>query len=279
MVPNGDTPDCVKNHPALKGVTIPQTGGLERAGMIVTKTLLFAGEGGGVRSPSGPLSGGPMFRAYDKKTGAVDLGDASCRSNQTGIPMTYMVERQAVHRRPGRRDRPARRADRSFTTLIAVRSRGRRCRARARRARRAGHRRCRDRRTDPGSRVKRLPCAASTRDGVFTASQAKRGESVVPPRVRDVPWRHSRGRRRIACASAGRTGVPRRPGSGRPSASSSTRLRDTMPLDSPGRLGAVGGTRRSPRSSSRRTGFPPARASWRRRACSAGCASRTAHRE
>ena len=90
MVPNGDTPECVKNHPALKGVSIPQTGGRERAGLIVTKTLLLAGEGGGIRSPTGPLSGGPMFRAYDKKTGAV-ISALKLPLNQTGIPMTYMT--------------------------------------------------------------------------------------------------------------------------------------------------------------------------------------------
>jgi quinoprotein glucose dehydrogenase len=90
MVPNGDTPDCVKNHPALQGVTLPQTGGIERAGLIVTKTLLLAGEGGGVRSPSGPLSGGPIFRAYDKKTREV-IAAIKLPLNQTGIPMTYMA--------------------------------------------------------------------------------------------------------------------------------------------------------------------------------------------
>jgi quinoprotein glucose dehydrogenase len=93
MVPNGDTPECVKNHPALKGVTLPQTGGIERAGLIVTKTLLLAGEGGGVRSPSGPLSGGPMFRAYDKKTGEV-IAAIKLPLNQTGIPMTYMANKK-----------------------------------------------------------------------------------------------------------------------------------------------------------------------------------------
>ena len=92
MVPNGETPECVKNHPALKGVALPQTGGIERAGLIVTKTLLLAGEGGGVRSPSGPLSGGPMFRAYDKKTGENVWQAALPAGPQTGLPMTYMYQ-------------------------------------------------------------------------------------------------------------------------------------------------------------------------------------------
>jgi quinoprotein glucose dehydrogenase len=90
MVPNGTTPDCVRNHPALQGVTIPNTGRLERPGIMVTKTLMFAGEGGGVRNPSGPLAGGPMFRAYDKQTGAI-VWEFKLPGNQTGIPMTYQV--------------------------------------------------------------------------------------------------------------------------------------------------------------------------------------------
>jgi quinoprotein glucose dehydrogenase len=90
MVPNGDTPDCVKNHPALKGVTIPPTGRLERAGLLVTKTLLIAGEGGGLRNPSGPLAGGPMLHAYDKQNGQL-LSSFRLPGRQTGVPMTYLA--------------------------------------------------------------------------------------------------------------------------------------------------------------------------------------------
>lgn len=88
MVPNSETPDCVKNHPALKDVSIPKTGRPDRSGLMVTKTLLFAGEGGGRVVP--PWAGGPMFRAYDKKTGAI-VGELRLPGNQQGIPMTYMV--------------------------------------------------------------------------------------------------------------------------------------------------------------------------------------------
>ena len=45
QIPNGDTPPAVKNNPALKGLTIPKTGSPSQAGLLVTKTLLFAGEG------------------------------------------------------------------------------------------------------------------------------------------------------------------------------------------------------------------------------------------
>jgi quinoprotein glucose dehydrogenase len=88
MVPNADAPEFVRSHPALKGVMLPRTGTPERSGMLVTKTLLFAGEGGGfIATP--PFAGGPMFRAYDKATGQV-LAEFKLPAKQTGVPMTYM---------------------------------------------------------------------------------------------------------------------------------------------------------------------------------------------
>jgi quinoprotein glucose dehydrogenase len=89
MVANGDAPEWIKNHPALKGVDLSKTGRYEHVGVLVTKTLLFAGEGSGLFAvPSG--SGGPMFRAYDKMTGAV-VFEFKLPANQSGVPMTYMV--------------------------------------------------------------------------------------------------------------------------------------------------------------------------------------------
>jgi quinoprotein glucose dehydrogenase len=87
--PNGETADCIKNHPALKGINIPKGGKPERAGIMVTKTLLFAGEGAGLLAVPA-YSGGPMFRAYDKKTGEV-VWEFKLPGNQSGIPMTYLV--------------------------------------------------------------------------------------------------------------------------------------------------------------------------------------------
>lgn len=89
MVPNGDTPDNVRNHPALKGVQLPErTGRVGRVGVLVTKTLLFAGQGGPpVATPTGP---GSIFRAYDKRTGQV-VAEVPLPANTTGPPMTYMV--------------------------------------------------------------------------------------------------------------------------------------------------------------------------------------------
>ena len=47
-VPHGDTPDNVRNNPALKGLNIPRTGHGGAAITLVTKTLVIAGEKGTV---------------------------------------------------------------------------------------------------------------------------------------------------------------------------------------------------------------------------------------
>ncbi len=95
QIAHGDTPDAVKNHPALKGLTIPRTGRPGGAGgssggigTLVTKTLVISGEGGTVTMPSGQR--GAMLRAYDKATGA-DRGAVYMPGAQTGSPMTYML--------------------------------------------------------------------------------------------------------------------------------------------------------------------------------------------
>ena len=90
MIPNGDTPDCVRNHPALSGVDIPRTGKPERSGILVTKTLVFAGEGGGLfATPT--WAGGEMFYAYDKQTGET-IWEMELPKRQSGVPMTYMID-------------------------------------------------------------------------------------------------------------------------------------------------------------------------------------------
>ena len=86
QTPHGETQDNVKNHPALKGVTIPRTGRPGRIGTLVTKTLLIAGEGGFFTAPSGQR--GTMLPAYDKATGQ-EVG-VVCMPLQTGSPITYM---------------------------------------------------------------------------------------------------------------------------------------------------------------------------------------------
>jgi len=86
-IPHGDTADNVRNNPALKGVTIPRTGRPGRIGVLTTKTLLIAGEGGFNTTPDGR---GAYLRAYDKATGA-DVGQVFMPAPQTGSPMTYAI--------------------------------------------------------------------------------------------------------------------------------------------------------------------------------------------
>ncbi|MEZ5416538.1 MAG: PQQ-binding-like beta-propeller repeat protein [Vicinamibacterales bacterium] len=84
---HGETDDNVKNHPALKGVAIPRTGRPGRVGVLTTKSLVMAGDGGMATHPNGQRSG--MFRAYDKLTGK-EIGAVPIPGPQTGSPMTYM---------------------------------------------------------------------------------------------------------------------------------------------------------------------------------------------
>jgi quinoprotein glucose dehydrogenase len=91
QVPHGETPDNIRNHPALKGLTIPRTGRIGRIGVLATKSLLIAGEAGFFTTPSGQR--GAMLRAYDKATGA-EVGSVYMPAPQTGSPMTYMLRGQ-----------------------------------------------------------------------------------------------------------------------------------------------------------------------------------------
>jgi len=86
QIAHGETPDNIKNHPALKGLTIPRTGRQGRIGVLVTKNLLIAGEGGFFTTPNGQR--GAMLRAYDKATGQ-DAGAVYMPAPQTGSPVTY----------------------------------------------------------------------------------------------------------------------------------------------------------------------------------------------
>ena len=94
MTPLGGAPREIREHPDLQGLGLDfsRMGQNGRPGALVTKTLLFLGEGGGVRGgvASRYGAGGPIFRAYDKQTGDV-VAEITLPANPTGSPMSYML--------------------------------------------------------------------------------------------------------------------------------------------------------------------------------------------
>lgn len=88
QVPHGETPDAVRNHEALKGLTIPRTGQAGSVGTLVTKTLVIAGDP--EVTTVAPRPRGAVLRAYDKATGK-EVGGVNLPAPQSGSPMTYTV--------------------------------------------------------------------------------------------------------------------------------------------------------------------------------------------
>ncbi len=82
---NGDGP---RDHPALRDLDLPPLGQPGRVGPLVTKSLVFLGEG---IPQSVPGSGGRKFRAFDKATGEV-VYETTLDGSVTGVPMTYAWE-------------------------------------------------------------------------------------------------------------------------------------------------------------------------------------------
>ena len=88
QVAHGETPDSVRNHPALRGVTVPRTGQAAAVGALVTRTLVIAGDPQATVTPEHPR--GAMLRAYDKATGS-EVGAVFMAAPQSGTPMTYSL--------------------------------------------------------------------------------------------------------------------------------------------------------------------------------------------
>ena len=106
MAANGDGP---RDHPLLEGLDVPPLGIAGRAAPLVTKTLLFLGEGSdsipGIRGREGRW--GRNFRAYDKLTGEV-LWKMELDAGTTGAPITYLFEgKQYIVVAIGGKDHPA----------------------------------------------------------------------------------------------------------------------------------------------------------------------------
>jgi quinoprotein glucose dehydrogenase len=89
QVPHGETPDAVRNHPALKGLSIPRTGQSGNVGALVTKTLVISGDAQFTTTADRPR--GAMLRAYDKGTGK-EVGAVFMPAPQSGSPMSYAVK-------------------------------------------------------------------------------------------------------------------------------------------------------------------------------------------
>lgn len=83
---NGNGP---RDHPAIRHLNLPPLGQPGRVSPLITKTMVFLGEGGNsavVALPPG--GGGKIFRAFDKATGRV-LWEMELPGGTTGAPMTY----------------------------------------------------------------------------------------------------------------------------------------------------------------------------------------------
>ena len=89
-VANGDGP---RDHPAINYLNLPPLGQPGRAAPLITKSLVFMGEGGngGGILALPPWGGGKKFRAFDKETGAV-VSEIELPGGTIGAPMTYQVD-------------------------------------------------------------------------------------------------------------------------------------------------------------------------------------------
>ena len=89
QIAHGETPDEVRNHPALKALDLPRTGQAGLLGPTVTKSLVICGDAAFTTRSSGGRTA--MLRAYDKSTGR-EVGAVEMSAPQTGVPMTYMLK-------------------------------------------------------------------------------------------------------------------------------------------------------------------------------------------
>jgi quinoprotein glucose dehydrogenase len=105
-IPIGDADDSVRQHPDLQdlGLDFESMGKFDvRPSPLLTRELLFLGESGNI----GGGSGGPMFRAYDKRDGK-EVFEIRMPTLVTGAPMTYMLNgRQYIVVAVSNRGQPA----------------------------------------------------------------------------------------------------------------------------------------------------------------------------
>ncbi len=88
QVAHGETPDYIRNHPALKGMKIPRTGMVGKIAPLTTRALVIIGDPDTYTDETGRK--GARLRAYDKAT-ARRKGAVFLPAQQSGSPMTYML--------------------------------------------------------------------------------------------------------------------------------------------------------------------------------------------
>jgi quinoprotein glucose dehydrogenase len=81
-IPNGDTPERIRDHELLRGLDVPNTGTSSHANVMVTRTLVMYGEG---------RVGTARFHAVDKVTGE-RVGTIALPAPTNSVPMTYLHE-------------------------------------------------------------------------------------------------------------------------------------------------------------------------------------------
>lgn len=86
MQANGPGP---RDHPAIADLDLPWLGQRGRPAPLLTRTLLFIGEGTEDALSILPIAGGKAFRAWDKETGDV-VWEMNLPAGTSGAPMTYL---------------------------------------------------------------------------------------------------------------------------------------------------------------------------------------------
>jgi quinoprotein glucose dehydrogenase len=87
MKANGPGP---RDHPAIAHLDLPWLGQRGRPAPLLTKTLLFLGEGTEDALSILPIAGGKAFRAWDKETGDV-VWETELAAGTSGAPMSYLA--------------------------------------------------------------------------------------------------------------------------------------------------------------------------------------------
>lgn len=107
MVPNADGP---RDHPALKGLSLPPLGQPIHDRLIATPTMLIAAHGdagGEAATPTFGAEGSRLLRAYDKASGKV-LAETSLPAGAVGGFSTYLHQgKQYIVLPVGTRGRPS----------------------------------------------------------------------------------------------------------------------------------------------------------------------------